>query len=299
MCYLFIFTDKSTAEAAYYKGTSSSQLLFNIVLRLRKLEFLGGFKVYFIHVAGSRMISQGTDGLSRGDFSEGVMCGSKMFSFIPIHLTALSRSDNLKDWITSLIAPSLRKNEQIEFLEEKDWFHRGHDLKGGSFTDERIWIPDIRPGVFVWCPAPAAGQVAIEQLREARNKRTESLHVVIIPRLFTSLWRRQLNRVADLCIEIPFVDGVWERETQHEPLTLAFVFPFLKNSPWQLRRTGAFLAMGRMLSSMWKEAEVSTGFILCKLLSRTRSLEAMPGHLVRQMLRSPERFRIFYNEAGE
>jgi len=295
---VFIFTDNSTAEAAYYKGTSSSKLLFHIVLRLRKLEFMGGF-IYFIHVAGSRMISQGTDGLSRGDFSEGVMCGSTMMSFIPIHLTALARSSTLKGWIESLITPSLKQSERIEFLDESGWFYRGHDLSGGRLSKEGIWMPDTRPGIFVWCPAPAAAQVAVEQLREARNKRTQSLHVVVLPRLFTSLWRRQLNRVADLFVEIPFIEGVWEKQSQHEPLTLAFIFPFLKHSPWQLRRTGAFLEMGRMLSKMWKETEVSTGFILCKLLSRTRSLETLSERMVCQMLCSPERFRIFHNAPGE
>jgi len=228
---VYIFTDNSTAEAAYYKGTSSSRLLFNIVLRLRKLEFRAGFKIHFIHVAGSRMISQGTDGLSRGDFSEGVMCGANMLSFVPIHLTALSRSDSLKGWIVDLITPSLKHSEQIEFLDEAEWFHRGHDLKGGKLSEEGIWMPEFKPGIFVWCPAPASAQVAVEQLREARNKRTDSLHVFVLPRLFTSLWRRQLNRVADLCVEIPFVDGVWEESSQHEPLTLAFIFPFLKYSP--------------------------------------------------------------------
>ena len=296
---VYIFTDNSTAEAAYYKGTSSSKLLFNIVLRLRKLEFMSGFKIYFIHVAGSRMISQGTDGLSRGDFSEGVMCGANMLSFIPIHLTAFDRSSNLKNWIESIVAPSLKPTEQIEFLNESDWFHRGHDLGGGRLGKEGIWMPNTKPGIFVWCPAPAAAQVAVEQLREARNKRTESLHIVVLPRLFTSLWRRQLNRVADLFVELPFIEGVWEKHCQHEPLTLAFIFPFLKHSPWQLRRTGAFLEMGRVLSKMWKETEVSTGFILCKLLSRTRSLATLPERVVCQMLCSPERFRIFYNAPGE
>jgi hypothetical protein len=31
---LFLFTDNSTAEAAFYKGTSSNQLLFSLVLYL-------------------------------------------------------------------------------------------------------------------------------------------------------------------------------------------------------------------------------------------------------------------------
>jgi hypothetical protein len=35
---IFIFTDNSTSEAAFWNGTSSSPLLFDLVLRLRQLE---------------------------------------------------------------------------------------------------------------------------------------------------------------------------------------------------------------------------------------------------------------------
>jgi hypothetical protein len=37
-CEIFVFMDNLVAEAAFFKGTSSSILLFNLVLRLRKLE---------------------------------------------------------------------------------------------------------------------------------------------------------------------------------------------------------------------------------------------------------------------
>jgi len=296
---VFIFTDNSTAEGAYYKGTSSSKLLFEIVLRLKKLEFLAGFKIHFIHVAGSRMIEQGTDGLSRGDFGEGVMKGKDIMSFIPLHKTAIQRSDSLKHWIIDWIQPVIKGKEKIEFLSEADWFYRGHDIFNGSKNKEGIWMPNYKKGIFVWSPAPASGQFAVEQLREARNKRTASLHVFIIPRLFTSLWRRQLHRVSDLCFDLPFIENVWDKHSQHEPLTLAFIFPFLDVAPWQLKRAPAILEMGRLLPQMWKDSSVSTGFILCKLLLKARSLESMSHGVVRGVLSSARRFGIFHNESRE
>jgi len=259
---VFLFTDNSTAESAYFKGTSSSKKLFQIVMRLRKMEFASGIKINFIHVAGSRMIQQGTDGLSRGDFSEGVMKGISMLSFIPLHLTAWERASTLKQWIIDWMTPSLKQNESLEFLDVQDWFWRGHDIDGGVKNDDGIWMPTYKSGIFIWSPPPAGGQIAIEQLREARNKRTKSLHVFILPRLFTCIWRRQLSRVADLIVELPFIDDVWSKSVQHEPLTLAFIFPFLSHSPWQLKRSGTFLGMGRLLPKVWKESEVATGFIL-------------------------------------
>ena len=153
------------------------------------------------------MISQGTDGLSRGDLSEGVMRGKRMLSFVPLHLSALERSYELQAWIRSWIEPCLKNEEQLEFLTPEDWFHRGHDFSGGSKNGDGVWIPSYRKGLYVWTPAPAAAAVAVEQLREARNKRTDSLHIVIIPRLFTSLWRRQLMRSADIFCEFPFMEN--------------------------------------------------------------------------------------------
>jgi len=53
---IFIFTDNSTAEATYYKGTSTKPLLFELVLRLKKLEMEAGAKIHLIHCAGTRQI---------------------------------------------------------------------------------------------------------------------------------------------------------------------------------------------------------------------------------------------------
>ncbi len=63
---LWLFTDNSTAEGCFYQGGSSSRLLHELVLRLSQAELKHGFVLHAVHVAGTRMIAQGTDGLSRG-----------------------------------------------------------------------------------------------------------------------------------------------------------------------------------------------------------------------------------------
>ena len=67
---IWMFTDNSTCKGAFYKGTSTSQLLFDLVLRLRVLALHSGFKLHLVHVSGTRMMAQGSDGLSRGDLLE-------------------------------------------------------------------------------------------------------------------------------------------------------------------------------------------------------------------------------------
>ena len=47
---LFLFTDNTTVEYAYYKGNSSSPRLFNLVMRLHKLAFGGDVVLHVIHI---------------------------------------------------------------------------------------------------------------------------------------------------------------------------------------------------------------------------------------------------------
>ena len=42
-------------------------------------------QIHLVHVAGMRMIVQGSDGLSRGNISKGVMKGTAMDDFIPLN----------------------------------------------------------------------------------------------------------------------------------------------------------------------------------------------------------------------
>jgi hypothetical protein len=98
---VFIFTDNSTVEGAFYKGHSNSKLLFDLILRLRQIEMSGTMRLHVVHVSGSRMIQQGTDGLSRGDVTEGVMQHIPMLSYIPLHLHCIQRSPQLLSWVQS------------------------------------------------------------------------------------------------------------------------------------------------------------------------------------------------------
>jgi hypothetical protein len=44
-----------------------------LILHLRKAEMKYGFSLHVVNVAGTRMIAQGTDGLSRGIMMEGIV----------------------------------------------------------------------------------------------------------------------------------------------------------------------------------------------------------------------------------
>jgi hypothetical protein len=61
--------------------------------------------LHVIHVSGRRMILQGTDGISRGDYTEGVMVSRPMLEFIPLNESVIERSPTLAQWLENTLAP--------------------------------------------------------------------------------------------------------------------------------------------------------------------------------------------------
>jgi hypothetical protein len=125
------------------------------------------------------MISQGTDGLSRGVVTEGVMAGKSMLSFVPLYLNALDRQPSLLDWLRDwLQLPGLTP------LMPDEWFDRGHGYQNGGKNKRGIWLPtEMNESWLLWCPPPAAADVAVEELLLSRHKRTHINHVFMVQRL--------------------------------------------------------------------------------------------------------------------
>ncbi len=95
-CEVFLFTDNTTAEAAFHKGTSSSKTLFDLILHLRCLKVHDGLYLDVIHVAGVRMQQQGTDDLSQGQLPAGVLGGCNILSYTPLHLICSGSATRLE-----------------------------------------------------------------------------------------------------------------------------------------------------------------------------------------------------------
>ena len=163
---VFMFTDNATVEACSYKGSSSSPKLLSLIIRLKAMSTRHGIRLHIFHVAGTRMIAQGTDGVSRGCLAQGVMGGEAMTAFIPIHQSAVERSPALLQWIQSWTGSSSL------LLSPEGWFQEGHDIEGwesdGRDQFERPKLSEKR--TYIWSPPPYAADVAIAELRKARIK---------------------------------------------------------------------------------------------------------------------------------
>ena len=279
----FLFTDNSTAESAFYKGSSSSKKLHELVLRLRRLELRHGLTLHVIHVSGKRMIAQGTDGCSRGVLLEGVMIGDDMLSFVDLGRSAVERSSTLLAWIRSWC---LRPN--IMPLSPDDWFETGHGISGGGKDKRGIWIPTHEPpgNCHLWTPPPAAADAALEQLLQARHKRTDTSHIVVIPRLLAPHWRRLFHKAVDVSFSVPPGTSFWPTN-MFEPLWVGIVFPYHRFSPWQLSRAPLMVDMGRKLHKVCSASEADAGHLLRKLCKLPRRLASLQEHVARGVLRMP------------
>jgi hypothetical protein len=277
---LFFFTDNSTVEAALYKGNSKSRKLFNLVVKLRKLQLSSGVRFVVSHVSGKRMIEQGTDGVSRGCMKEGVAAsGQGMLTYIPLHLSATQRNPGLTTWLRTWI------RTPFEILTPEGWYERGHGLCGGYRDELNFWYGIKKPGTFIWCPPHAAAEVAMEELRKAVIKRQDSTHVIICPCLLAPEWRKQLNKASDIVFTL---DAGHDEEAwplaMHEPLMIGFVFPFLNFKPWQRRGTPKMLYMGRKLSSLQEETHMATRDLLRQFFAEQQQLTSIPEHVVQNLL---------------
>ena len=75
-------------------------------------------------MAGTRMVDQGTDGISRGVLDKGVACGQRMLEHCPWGRSAVEVSDTLLTTLNIWCGRNLRR------LGAEDWYEGGHDIVG-------------------------------------------------------------------------------------------------------------------------------------------------------------------------
>ena len=273
-CELYLFTDNYVAECAYYNGGSNrNKDLDKLVFRLWQLQMQGNFTLFFYHVAGTRMIASGVDGLSRGDKTEGVAKGLSVLDFVPIHLNPLERSRNLKDWVHSWWDEAVCG--ELTWLSPEGWFDKV-----------------ITPGNYVWNVAPGAGEAAVDQLCSHTHGRPESTHLFLIPRLCTGHWRKQLGKVCDVLLTIDPIHDFWSSD-MHEPLIIGIYSPLLpplyKYRPWRFKFTKHVELLERKVRCMQAARQQMDWNCLREFLSQTRTICSMPDDVAREMLQTKGR----------
>jgi hypothetical protein len=282
-CEFFLFTDNTTAEGCFYRGTSKSKLLHSLVLSLRVLEVEYGMTLHVIHISGNRMIAQGTDGCSRGSLTEGVMAGKDMLTFVDLGRSAIERHPPLLDWVRSWTGrPTLKP------LSPEGWFEEAHGIVGGSPDHNNVWMPHYGKGgrMFLWAPPPSIADVAWEELLKARHKRSDTFHVLLVPRIMTPRWRRLFAKACDFSFVVSPGCPYWPSD-MFEPLWVGILLPFVKHRPWCLKRAPLLLDIGRELRGVLKAGEGNEGNLLRKLTLLPRRVDSLPFHMACGVLHMP------------
>jgi hypothetical protein len=275
-CELWLATDNSTAVAAYHKGTTSSEKLQDMVTELRNLTITGNFVLNVFHIAGTRMIQIGVDGLSRGEMQLGALASTPT-SAAPLHLSALERSPALLGWLHEWLG----FNSNI--AKPEDWFYAAQ--QAGSEDGHREY--------WVWDLPPAAALYALEELGGARIKRHEILQgVVLVPGLLAHEWRRRLSRITDFHFTIPAGSIPQWPADMFEPLTVAVYLPLFRCQPWDWKRVPFVVPLGIALSKMHKESPASSRALLRQFWSATKQVPIVRQSVLRIVLQERLWFRF-------
>jgi len=261
---IWLFTDNKVSEMVFWKGSSENKDLFEMMLELRTFCLEHGAILHLVHCAGTRMIAQGTDGLSRGELHMENLLNREL-QVVPLHLGAFDRSpgvlDWIKDWTNGVGLP-------IQAAEPVDWPYKAH----------------FATATWVWAPPPAAALYALEELALARLKRGKThASVVVIPRLMSPEWFRRFVRSVDLYFTVDVGAAFWGTN-MHEPLLIGLSLPYLRHQPWVWKRVGFMVDLGRTLSRLFKSDPDAGGRLLRQFWSAQSRAHDMPEYMVSNLL---------------
>jgi hypothetical protein len=122
-------------------------------------------------------------------------------------------------------------------------------------------------------------------MAEAIHIRPWNTHLVILPSLMKGRWEKLLNKASDFVVTLPFADDLWPEAIEHEPLTFAFVFPFLRSAPWRVKRSVLRTQCQSNLRTLQRRDLAFARSFMRELWLQARNLEPMPSGLARSMLR--------------
>ena len=143
-----------------------------------------------------------------------------------------------------------------------------------------------------------SADAALEELLKARHKRTDTFHVVLIPRIMTPRWRRLFNKAVDFSFIVSPGSPSWPA-SMFEPVWVGIVLPFIKHRPWCLKRAPLLVEMGGRLRGLLETGEADAGNLLRKLLLLPRRLDSLPFRVACGVLHLPGPGDPVFPEGGD
>ena len=193
-------TDNVVSESILLKGTSTSPKLQQLLREIAYEQRLMQCDLVPVHVAGKRLIAQGTDGLSRGQTHVGSMSGTttNVDEFNPLTARPSAPAPPLAEW-------ARQRWPDHRLLVQPDQWTAAHVC--GKAT--------------LWMPPPMLARRAVTTFLRCRMMAPETTSAVfLLPRRHTAPWRRQLRHFASVT-RVRAGEGAHWPESEFEPLVVA------------------------------------------------------------------------------
>jgi hypothetical protein len=169
----FNFTDNMTTYYTVTSGSSASPGIHSLVEEIKRLEIELGIVLEVIHVPGTTIITEGTDGLSRGIWS-----------------TPLHQRPDRHILLAEIFAP-------ISFTTDVgDWAVHKAGIETNILWERRSWelewrAEDILDRLTVWAPPPeVAPQLIYDMLQLYVEKPRSTAMIFLILRVLQRRWSR-------------------------------------------------------------------------------------------------------------
>jgi hypothetical protein len=267
---VWIGTDNKAAVQVWHKGGSSERELYQMSLEVNECAIQFQFIVHLVHVAGTRLISIGIDGLSRGDLDLRKL-NQTLYLHLPLDCHPIKRSPDLLNGLRSWIT------EDFNISLPEDWFTRAQQ----NYSPQASVLSDI----WIWSLPPAAALDALEELGRGRLKRHYLLlGVIVIPAVLQPAWFRKFVKVTDLYFFIPSGAIPEWPLNMHEALTIGLYFPLLRLNPWDWSNVPFMGRLGGTLSALYRADPTNGGDPLRQFWAVRAWITTMPSGMVCSLL---------------
>ena len=203
---LLYFTDNMVTYDVFRKGSSKAQPLWTLLLRIKLLELRLQCVLQVIHVPGTTMITQGTDGLSRGVDMQ-ILGSHKSNSLIPLLCRPAPPTLEILQWALSILPQCWPHHTPFLFQ------HDFSDWKRSTMLQRSV----------LWCISPAfARQAILQALAVWSETPTKCGHIFLTPRIF----QRDFGRLSKFVLYAGQHEVLPVHFTPIVPFVLYFIPPF-------------------------------------------------------------------------
>jgi hypothetical protein len=211
---LFYFTDNMVTYYIVHNGSSRSPELHKLIRQIKAVEFIMRRRVEVVHVPGVVMITQGTDGLSRGVWASADRLERTSLEESRQALEGMPHGPLLGSWV----ARELGLPRRTAFVHHHDRSAWRFEAIGGQWT--------------LWTPSPEVARQAISTFLNLWVEQPDITGgVFVVPRILQRQWGNMSQYVTEIGVYVPHSLPWGVRYDYLIPVVLLACFPHVRCLP--------------------------------------------------------------------